>query len=54
MDKIQQAKYSLPNFHQAILHAKTDQDLIEIMKKYIASVGGFGNAPIEVFQRFKH
>ena len=46
--------YHVQQFHDAIIHSKNDHDLIEVMKRYISAVGGFGNAPAEVFKRLTH
>jgi hypothetical protein len=48
---IKSAPITNPELHSRVLHAKDDNDLIKIMKDYIASVGGWGNAPKEVFAR---
>jgi hypothetical protein len=45
---------SATDFHQAIIQAKNDHDLIEVMKKYISSMGGFGNAPKELYMKLFH
>lgn len=54
MDKTNYSRYSLPQLHQAIIHAKDDKELIKILHNYVASVGGLGNAPVEVYERFRH
>jgi len=53
MEKNPTSLISAPRFHQAIIQSKNDHDLVEVLKQYVSAVGGFGNAPIELFVRLR-
>ncbi len=53
MEKSSPSLVSAPRLHQAIIQTKNDHDLLNVLKEYISAVGGFGNAPMEMFERLR-